>query len=286
MNQTALIVVAIVVVVGVIMVAMLASRARRRRALRDRFGPEYDRALAETGSAGKAESILGERVKRRETLQIRDLDPRARERYSESWRSVQAHFVDDPHGAVREADELVMSVMRARGYPTSDFDQQAGDLSVDYAGVIDNYRKAHEISLAGERSEASTDELRQAMVHYRALFEELLAGQGDRPASPKPEPVPAAYVSDMKPDEKDVPAKVGAANATTGPAGADAHDKPDEPMPKEGKSEVAGSKSEPAPAEPAAADDTATEEGPQAEAPVSEVAPDEAAPDKSEKGGA
>jgi hypothetical protein len=280
MNQTALIVVAIVVVVGVIMVAMLASRARRRRALRDRFGPEYDRALAETGSAGKAESILGERVKRREALQIRDLDPRARERYSESWRSVQAHFVDDPHGAVREADELVMGVMRDRGYPTSDFDQQAGDLSVDHAGVIDNYRKAHEISLAGERGEASTDELRQAMVHYRALFEELLAGKGDPPQSPKPKAVPAPYSSEGTPDEKGVPAKMGAPIATTGPA----HDKPDEPdgaKPEKAKSKTVTSKSEPAPAEPIAADDTATAEGPQTETPVSEVAPGEAAPEES-----
>jgi hypothetical protein len=261
MSQTALIVVAIVVVVVVILVAMLASRARSRRALRDRFGPEYDRALAETGSAGKAESLLGERVKRREALEIRDLDPRARERYSESWRSVQAHFVDDPHGAVREADELVMDVMRDRGYPTSDFDQQAGDLSVDHAGVIGNYRKAHEISLAGERGEASTDELRQAMVHYRALFDELLAGQGGPSPSPRLEAVPASPGSDATPDEKGEPAKVGAPIA---------------------KSETATSNSEPAPAEPTSADDTATAEGPEAETPVPEVAPGEAPRLKSE----
>jgi hypothetical protein len=261
MSQTALIVVAIVVVVVVILVAMLASRARSRRALRDRFGPEYDRALAETGSAGKAESLLGERVKRREALEIRDLDPRARERYSESWRSVQAHFVDDPHGAVREADELVMDVMRDRGYPTSDFDQQAGDLSVDHAGVIDNYRKAHEISLAGERGEASTDELRQAMVHYRALFDELLAGQGGPSPSPRLEAVPASHGSDATLDEKGEPAKVGAPIA---------------------KSETAPSNSEPGPAEPPSADDTATAEGPEADTPVSEVAPGEAPRGKSE----
>jgi hypothetical protein len=285
MSQTALIVVAIVVVVGVILVAMLASRARRRRALRDRFGPEYDRALAETGSAGKAETVLGERLNRREALQIHDLDPRARERYSESWRSVQAHFVDDPHGAVREADELVMGVMRDRGYPTTDFDQQAGDLSVDHASVIDNYRKAHEISLAGERGEASTDEQRQAMVHYRALFEELLAGQGGPPQSPRPNAVPATRGSDGTPDEKGVPAKIGAPIAAIGTAGAARHDKPaepDGPMPEKARSETARSKSDPGRAEPAAADDTGTAEGPEAETPASEVVPGGAAPDKSE----
>jgi hypothetical protein len=242
MSQTALIVIAIVVVVGVILVAFLASRARRRGALRDRFGPEYDRAVAETGSAGKAESLLGERVKRREALEIRDLEPRARERYSETWRSVQAHFVDDPHGAVREADDLVMSVMRDRGYPTSDFDQQAGDLSVDHAGVIDNYRKAHEISLAGERGEASTDELRQAMVHYRALFDELLGGQA-------------------------APVKSG---------------EPVLSMPEKTKTETARSESESAPAEPAPPDDMAIAAGPEGETPVSQVAGREAAPGKSE----
>jgi hypothetical protein len=252
MSQTALIVVAIVVVVAVVLVAIFASRTRRRGALRDRFGGEYDRAVAETGSAGKAESLLSERVKRREALEIRDLEPRARERYSETWRSVQAHFVDDPHGAVREADDLVMAVMRDRGYPTSDFDQQAGDLSVDHAGVIDNSRKAHEISLAGERGEASTDELRQAMVHYRALFDELLGGQGNVPPAPS-----------VKSDE------------------------PDGPMPEKTKSETARSESEPAPAEPAPAepapaDDMAIAADPEAETPVSKVAAGEAAPGKSE----
>lgn len=180
MDTTTLIVIAVVAVVVIVLIAILASRARRRRALRDRFGPEYDRTLSETGSAGKAEGVLGERVKRRESLQIRDLEPQARERYAESWRSVQSHFVDDPNGALRDADQLVSGVMRERGYPTSDFDQQAGDLSVDHAGVIDNYRKAHEISLAGEQGQASTDDLRQAMVHYRALFEALLAVRGDQ----------------------------------------------------------------------------------------------------------
>jgi hypothetical protein len=184
MNSTALIVVAIVVLAGIALVAIMVFRARRGGTLRERFGPEYDRTLAETGSASKAEGVLGDRVKRREALEIRDLEPQARERYSESWRSVQAHFVDDPRGALRDADQLVTSVMRDRGYPTSDFDQQAGDLSVDHAGVIDNYRKGHEISLAGEQGQASTDDLRQAMVHYRALFEELVGGRGDETEAP------------------------------------------------------------------------------------------------------
>ena len=260
--------VAIVVLVGIVLVAMLASRGRRGRTLRKRFGPEYDRALAETGSADKAESVLGDRVKRREALQIRELDPRARERYSESWRSVQAHFVDDPHGAVREADELVTSVMRDRGYPTSDFDQQAGDLSVDHAGVIDNYRRAHEISLAGEQGQASTDDLRQATVHYRALFEELLAGRGDPAPSPSSKAVPAPRSSDETPDENGVPAKNGAPIATIGPTGAAAPDEPDETKPEKAKGEIATSKSKPAPAEPV---DVSTPKGPEPETPISEA---------------
>jgi len=260
-------VVAIVVLVGIALVAMLASRGRRGRALRKRFGPEYDRALAETGSADKAESDLGDRVKRREALQIRELDPRARERYSESWRSVQAHFVDDPHGAVREADELVMGVMRDRGYPTTDFDQQAGDLSVDHAGVIDNYRRAHEISLAGEQGQASTDDLRQATVHYRALFEELLAGRGDPAPSPGSKAVPPRS-SDETPDEKGVPAKIGAPIATIEPTGAAAPDEPDDPKPEKAKGEIATSKPKPAPAELV---DASTANGPEPETPISEA---------------
>ncbi len=178
MSPTGIIVVTIVILVAVALVAMLATRARRRRALRERFGPEYERAVADTGSPGKAERLLDDRVKRRDALQIRDLDPQARERYTESWRSVQAHFIDDPKGAVRDADGLVTGVMDERGYPTSDFDQQAGDLSVDHAGVIDDYRKAHAISTASDEGRASTDDLRQAMVHYRALFLELVSGRG------------------------------------------------------------------------------------------------------------
>lgn len=176
MSTTALIVIA-TAVVAVVVIVMLVVRARRRRALRSRFGPEYDRAVAESGSSTKAEKMLDERVKRREALDIHELDPMQRQRYSQSWQSVQAHFVDDPRGAVRDADQLVGGVMRDRGYPTEGFEQQAGDLSVDHAGVMENYRKAHEISLRNDRNEATTDDLRQAMVHYRALFQELLGEQ-------------------------------------------------------------------------------------------------------------
>lgn len=182
MSTNALIVIA-AVVVAIAVFVMLAVRASRRRAIRERFGPEYDRAVAESGSSGKAEKMLDERVKRRNSLDIQELDPTQRERYAQSWQSVQTHFVDDPQGAVRDADQLVGGVMRDRGYPTEGFDQQAGDLSVDHAGVIDDYRKAHEISLRNDRNEATTDDLRQAMVHYRSLFQALLGEQPGMRAS-------------------------------------------------------------------------------------------------------
>ncbi len=150
--------------------------ARRRTArLRGRFGPEYDRTIERRrGRRSDAESELAERERRREELRIRPLSPASRERYSESWHDVQAEFVDDPSAAIRRADALVIEVMRERGYPTDDFEQRAADVSVDHPDVVENYRAAHEIARASARGEASTEDLRQAMTHYRALFEDLL----------------------------------------------------------------------------------------------------------------
>lgn len=179
MNSTALLIAIVILVVVVVAVAAFAIRQNQRRQLRQRFGPEYERTVAESGNQAAAERALEDRVKRRKQLDIRELDPQARDAYAESWRVIQARFVDDPRGAVREADTLVTRVMADRGYPTEGFDRQAEYVSVDHAGVVDNYRDAHRISSADAEGRASTDDLRQAMVHYRALFNELLG----KPAS-------------------------------------------------------------------------------------------------------
>jgi hypothetical protein len=169
----AIIVVAIVVVVG----AAILLASRRKAALRERFGPEYERSVRERGSERAAQAALAEREKRVEKFHIRELDATERERFDERWHSVQSRFVDDPRGAVLEADDNVQLLMATRGYPMSDFDQRAADLSVDHPQVVDNYRLAHSISLRHRRGEANTEDLRQAMIHYRSLFDELLHGR-------------------------------------------------------------------------------------------------------------
>jgi hypothetical protein len=167
-----LIAIGIVVVLG--LVAWNAYSARKRKGLQEHFGPEYDRTVADAPSRREAVSDLTERQKRREQLEIRPLGPESRDRYASHWHNTQAKFVDEPEEAVGEADRLIQEVMRERGYPVKDFDQRASDLSVDHPEVISNYRAAHGISVASERGKASTEDLRTAMVHYRALFEELL----------------------------------------------------------------------------------------------------------------
>ena len=176
MSSTMTIVVAVVVVLAVIALALLVAaglRDRRSQRLRDRFGPEYQRAVDETGDRHQAERLLRERMERREELPIRDLEPSARQRYAQEWRSIQMRFVDDPRGAVAAADQLISSVMRDRGYPAESFEQQVADVSVDHGSTVDAYRRGRQV-LADAREQVATDDLRQAMVHYRALFEELL----------------------------------------------------------------------------------------------------------------
>src|SRR4051794_16113612 len=168
------VVLAIVVIVIVAAVVWAGMRKRRSTELQGHFGPEYERLVDESGSRRGAESELAAREKRRAKLEIVPLKPAARDRHAESWRGVQAHFVDDPRGAVREAGGLVGQVMQERGYPMDDFEQQAADVSVDHPDVVSNYRSAHDISLRNDDGDATTEELRQAMVHYRALIEELL----------------------------------------------------------------------------------------------------------------
>ena len=168
----------LVVLVLLALLAVVAGRQRGRRKLQDRFGPEYDRTVEQTGDRRAAETELREREQRRERLEIVPLDPAARDRYIEAWRTTQARFVDEPVEATREADRLITSVMRDRGYPIEDFEQRAADISVDHPQVVDDYRAAHAIAVANDRGQANTEDLRQALVHYRSLFEELLE---DRP---------------------------------------------------------------------------------------------------------
>jgi hypothetical protein len=170
------IVIAITVMVAAGIAIWLVVRKRRTERLRTQFGgPEYSRALKEGGSRRQAEAVLDKRADRVEGLHIRSLGPGDRARFIESWQSVQARFVDSPGGAVTEADQLLGDVMSTRGYPVSDFEQRAADISVDHPLVLENYRGAHEIAVRQTRGQVSTEELRQAMIHYRTLFEELVA---------------------------------------------------------------------------------------------------------------
>jgi predicted nucleic acid-binding protein len=181
----------VVVVVAALAYWALTRRRRRTEQLRERFGPEYEHAVEERGDRRQAEAELAERRERRARLDIRPLDPGARERYGERWQAAQRRFVDKPIEAVGEADALVAAVMSERGYPVSDeFDQRAADISVDHPVVVEHYRAAHEISLRTTAGEASTEDLRQAMVHFRALFDELL-GREKRPDREEREPTHA-----------------------------------------------------------------------------------------------
>ena len=172
-------VVVVLVVVALLLVALLAARKRRSAALQERFGPEYDRTVEQAGDRRAAESELAQRAERRAELNIVPLEPEARTRYIEAWRNTQAQFVDEPVEATREADRLITSVMRDRGYPVDDFEQRAADLSVDHPELGENSRAAHGIARRHVHGEADTEELRQAVVHYRSLFDELLTTESD-----------------------------------------------------------------------------------------------------------
>lgn len=163
-------VVAILVIVG----GWLLYNKRRSEHLRTRFGSEYDRQIEEKGSRSKAEADLAEREKRVSKLTIRPLSPADQDKFLDRWTKVQATFVDDPQRSVDYADALLAEVMSARGYPVNDFEQRAGDISVDHPNVVQHYRAGHDIAVRHSRGEASTDDLRQALIHYRALFEELV----------------------------------------------------------------------------------------------------------------
>ena len=186
-----LIAIAVVVVLGVVVWQALARRRTER--LRDRFGPEYDRTIGTAENRREAESDLAAREERRDRLEIRPLSQAARDRYVQSWQAVQAQFVDDPSVAVASADSLIQSVMAERGYPVEDFEQRAADVSVDHPQVVENYRDGHRLAEESANGDGSTESLRQAMRHYRALFEELVEVDADQPLQrEQPEDVPVA----------------------------------------------------------------------------------------------
>ena len=168
------IVIGVLVALAVIVIAFVLMQKRRSEELRGKFGPEYERLVRERGDARHAERELDSRVERVKQLHIKALTTEHRARFAEAWRSDQARFVDDPKGAVVEADHLVADLMQVRGYPVGDFEQRAADVSVDHPHVVQNYRTAHDIAVREQRGGASTEDLRKAMVHYRALFEDLL----------------------------------------------------------------------------------------------------------------
>src|SRR5579864_9172573 len=177
MNQNQMLILVVVIVIAVIAlaaIAFVAMRKRRSVKLRERFGPEYDRVVRKEGDPRKAEGVLEFREKRREKFKIRPLSEADKSSFGMRWNEVQSRFVDDPRGAVTVADSLITEVMQARGYPIGEFEQRAADISVDYPVIVENYRAAHAIALRHSAGEASTEDLRQAMVYYRTLFQELL----------------------------------------------------------------------------------------------------------------
>ena len=169
--------VVVIVLVALVLlgaVVWLAMNRRRSEHLQEVYGPEYDRTVEEREDRKAAESELLERQRRVEGFDIRPLDPAERTRFASRWSAVQSRFVDDPKAALGEADELVTEVMSERGYPMDDFDQRAADVSVDHPRVVEDYRAAHGISERVRSNDATTEDMRQALVHYRALFSELL----------------------------------------------------------------------------------------------------------------
>jgi hypothetical protein len=173
-TSTIIILAAIVVLIALAVAAFFYFRRRRSENLRKQFGPEYKYAVDQYGDQGKAEAALAEREKRVRKLDIRGLTREEQNRFSDNWKKTQARFVDAPSPAVSEADGLVKELMLARRYPVGEFEQRASDISVDHPDVVNNYRNAHEIAERNKSGKATTEDLRQAMVHYRSLFEELL----------------------------------------------------------------------------------------------------------------
>jgi hypothetical protein len=187
--STTQIVITVIVIIVVVLAAAAAWMAYRRRSLQQRFGPEYDRAVSEQDSRTAAERELRARERRHAELELKPLSEESRDRYADSWEEIQARFVDQPNEAVGAADDLVTQLIAECGYPTADYEDQVAHLSVEHARTLEHYRDAHDINLRNERGEASTEQLRQALVHYRALFSDLL----DRPDGSRSDTPDAAH---------------------------------------------------------------------------------------------
>jgi len=173
-QRTGIVVIGIAIALVAGLAIWLYVRQRRSKLLRNKFGPEYDRVISQEGDKRRGEGVLEFREKKRETLHIRPLSESSRQEYSARWKSVQAQFVDDPEGSVARADQLVSEVMNARGYPVGNFEELSDVISVDHPTVVNNYRNAHAIALGNTKGQTTTEGLRNAMVHYRSLFDELL----------------------------------------------------------------------------------------------------------------
>jgi hypothetical protein len=176
-NTTYIIILAVLLVlliIGAILLAPVFARRKKTERLQEHFGPEYDHTVQSMGGEKKAQTELDERQKHVEALDIRPLSVSERERYLTDWTAVQSKFVDEPGQAIIDADRLIMEVMQLRNYPVSDFEQRAADISVYYPALVTNYRAAREIAIKNEQGQVDTEELRQAMIYYRSLFEELL----------------------------------------------------------------------------------------------------------------
>lgn len=173
-NSQGLVIAAVVVLVVLAIALWLWNRRKQSERLVQRFGPEYERTLHEHGDRAKAEAELRERERRVEKLNIVPLAPAEAQQFAQDWRALQARFVDNPKGVLMDADRLVRELMLRRGYPMGDFERRAADISVDHPAVVDHYRAAHAIAERDHRGETTTEDLRQAVVHYRALFDELL----------------------------------------------------------------------------------------------------------------
>ncbi len=179
----------VVVLVLILLAAWIIYKRKQTDRLQKQFGSEYDRTVDELGSRTKAEAELKAREKRVERLNIIPLSPNEAARFSKAWEALQSRFVDNPKGVVFEADQLVRELMLKRGYPMGDFERRAADISVDHPEVVDHYRTAQAIAVRDQRGEADTEELRKAVVHYRALFDELLEVRKVKPDDVPGKPV-------------------------------------------------------------------------------------------------
>ena len=198
-------IVAIIVAVALVILVIGTITAMRRRQLRQRFGPEYDRVASEMRSQRKADAELAERERRVRSLDTHPLDERIRIKYAAEWTAIQERFVDQPEQAVTQARMLVTSVMKDRGYPTEDHDQILADLSVEHAGTLDHFRAANQISMQAEEGTAATENLRLAMLHYRALFSDLLGQPDETQAAVTKDSTSAARVPAGEPSSETGP---------------------------------------------------------------------------------